>query len=645
MSAIFGIVDFEGHLIKDEWVASMQADLAHRGPDGQGLYREESVVLGHMLLQVTPESVYDSSPYEEDGFVITANARLDEREAIMDKLGIEGSDRDKITDPLLLLRSFRKYGKDFVKDIYGDFAFAIWNKEKRELFCARDQIGVKPFLYCFRDGRFVFSTELKAIARLEFVKASPDNEYLRNQVLYLFNKPGETNWKNIYRLDAAHYLCLGKKTTRLEKYWALKYRRRSDQVMAESCALELKMILTKAVSDRMRTGGKIGVPLSGGLDSGSIACLAAREMDRTGKKIYTASTILDPKERSPDETDESEYIHSILAAETNIVPAFIPHTNLSFIDSVFSRFSRYYALFSSYNYVDEALFSEFHSKGIRRILHGYVGDQTASNSTVRPLVHLFFRGRFRTFMKLTWLIQKKSGLSMFIVLKKEFLLPLTPPCLLSAWERLRGRERIKNGTKALNLPLNLGLRDYRRLNKLMRKFHKTFYRYKLNPDKKVWPDENNYFREDWDCGSSYYGVEITYPLADRRVLEFLMTVPEECFKADGLDRGLIRMAMKDILPEPVRMRKGKGYYSPGYYHIIKKDLPQLSKLIEFEAEDLDARCGLFNISKIRNSLNDLINSKSVCSFTPHDWTIIEVSMWLLFNKWNNYRSLNTGRDA
>ena len=117
MSAIFGIIDFEGRPIEAAWIESMQTDLVHRGPDRQDLYQEESMFFGHMLLQVTPESIYDTSPYEEDGFVITADARLDERDAIMDRLNILHTEREIMTDPLLLLRSFLKFGKDFIKDI------------------------------------------------------------------------------------------------------------------------------------------------------------------------------------------------------------------------------------------------------------------------------------------------------------------------------------------------------------------------------------------------------------------------------------------------------------------------------------------------------------------------------------------------
>ena len=99
MSAVFGIIDLRGKPLDDSWVASVQSDLGHRGPDGRGLYRESSVALGHMLLQVTPESVYEKSPYDDGDFVITADARLDEREVLMDGLGVMPEERDTITDP------------------------------------------------------------------------------------------------------------------------------------------------------------------------------------------------------------------------------------------------------------------------------------------------------------------------------------------------------------------------------------------------------------------------------------------------------------------------------------------------------------------------------------------------------------------
>ena len=295
MSAIFGIIDFEGRPIREEWIRSMQDDLAHRGPDRQDIYREESMFLGHMLLQVTPESIYDKSPYEEDGFVITAYARLDEREAIMDRIGTPKRERESITDPLLLLRSYLKFGKDFVKDIYGDFAFAIWNKEKKELFCARDQMGVKPFLYYFEDNRFVFSTELKSIVKLPFVKTEIDQVYLRNSALAFDFDVAKTTWKNLVRLKAANSLTISNSKIVTNEYWDLKYEPNYEYKNEKKAVDKLRELLEVAILDRMRVIGEIGIPLSGGLDSSAIACIAAQEHSAKGKKIFTASSILDQR--------------------------------------------------------------------------------------------------------------------------------------------------------------------------------------------------------------------------------------------------------------------------------------------------------------------------------------------------------------
>lgn len=643
MSAIFGIIDFEGRPLKEEWIRSMQKDLSHRGPDGQGLYREPSVALGHMLLQVTPESIYDKSPYEEDGYVITANARLDEREAIMDRIGTPPSERDKITDPLLLLRSFKKFGKDFVKDIYGDFAFAIWDKNKKELFCARDQIGVKSFLYYRNEDKFIFSSELRAIARLKFIDTNIDNLYLRNQVLYLYNKSSETNWKDIKRLDAANLLILINSKIKLRKYWDLRYHRSSTMTVEES-ASGLREIIYKAVSDRMRTEGETGVPLSGGLDSGSIACIASGILRGKGKNLTTVSTILGPDNRNIDETDESDYINAIIRRETNIEALFIPHTELNFLDSVFEKFDRYYALYGSYNYVDEAIFSEFSLKGVKRILHGYLGDQTTSNSSIRPLVHLFFSGRFRSFLKLTHIYKEKTGLNIKEVLKKEFLLPLTPHFLLNLWSKLKGIGRSQYLLDFESIPLKLQEKEKREIRRLKNKFGKKYYKYKIAVTENIWPDRNGYFREDWDCGSSHHQIEITYPLADRRILEFLMSVPVEHFEADGIKRGLLRKSMNGILPDLVKDRKGKGFYSPGYIHIIKKDLPKLFKLIEQGSKTNLEIPQNFDIIKIKKEIKDLINLKNLSSFTTINWQMVESGLWLLFNIWNKDKHSKTLTD-
>jgi asparagine synthase (glutamine-hydrolysing) len=630
MSAIFGIIDFEGRPIEKEWIKSMQTDLAHRGPEGKRIYQEESMFLGHMLLQVTPESIYDKSPYEEDGFVITANARLDERKAIMDRLNVPEVEREIITDPLLLLRSFRKFGKDFVKDIYGDFAFAIWDKEKKELFCARDQIGVKPFLYYLEDNRLVFSTELKSIVKLEFVNTKVNNTNIRNDYFDVEDTLGSSIWKNVKRLIAANHLTIVYNKTEISKYWTLSCNNKNRFNSLESSANALESAIVQAIEDRMRTPFNIGVPLSGGLDSSSIACVAAQHAKKKEKNIYSFSSMLDPELKKMDNQDETKYINAVLSKETNIIPGYFYSSQLSFYKNLISKFDRYYAILSPFNYVDEALYIRFENVKARRLLSGFIGDITVSNKTIRPLAHMFRTGRILSMYRLWMQIKKRTDLSSFQLLKTQLISPLSPYYLKNFWNWLLRN----NLTLKTDIPLVLKPFEKIEFHKKRKLYLKNRTKYNFRIEEHILPPDSEIFREDFDTGSSYYQLEYTYPLMDRRVLECLTRIPVEYFYANGIDRGLIKIAMKNYLPDKIRNRTDKGFYSPGYFNVIYNDIPSLIKHIELGAKTYPELKESFEVEKILKHLNEMVNGNIYC-LTKKDWNYLYVCTYIIFKIWGN----------
>lgn len=629
MSAIFGIIDFEGRPVEESWIKSMQDDLAHRGPDGKSIYREGSMFLGHMLLQVTPESIYDSSPYEEDGFLITANARLDEREAIMERLNIPQEERESITDPLLLMRSFIKYGKDFVKDIYGDFAFAIWDKENKELFCARDQIGVKPLLYYFEDNRLVFSTELKSIVKLEFVSTQVNDTNIRNDYFDVKDKLDVTIWKNVKRLPAANHLMISRKNSETNQYWALHYQKNNLFKSIDSSARALEEIMVKAIEDRMRTISPVGVPLSGGLDSSSIACVAARHSEKIKKNIFSFSSMLDPKLSNEENKDETEYIRAVLSQETNIIPGFFYHSQLNFFRNLEKSFARYYAICSPFNYVDEAIYENFEKVKVRRLLSGFVGDITVSNRTILPLAHIFLSGRFGTMLRLGLLIKRRMGISFFELIKTQLYGPLIPLYLKKIWHLLK-RGKLSS---EIDLPIILNKDEKLKFLKKRKEFQTNQSTYNFKIEEHILPPGFEVFREDFDTGSSYYQMEYTHPLMDRRVLECLMKMPVEYFYANGFQRGLIREAMKKYLPEKIRKRTDKGFYSPGFFHVIFKDIPGIIKHIESGVKLHPEIYDFFNVDKVLKHLKGMIDKKKLSFFSIKDWNYIYLSTWIIYKLW------------
>jgi asparagine synthase (glutamine-hydrolysing) len=630
MSAIFGIIDLLGRPIDPEWIKSMQTDLAHRGSDGEGLYQEKSMFLGHKLLKVTPESIYDKSPYEEDGFVITANARLDERDAIMDRLHIETAERDKITDGLLLLRSFRKFGKDFVKDIYGDFTFAIWDKEKKELFCVRDQMGVKPFLYYFQDNRFVFSTELKSIVKLPFIKTEIDHSNLRDRAIGIMDEPEKTNWKNISRLKPANKIEINGLNLLINQYWIPTYTLNPKYKSVENSAFALRDLIEKTIADRMRVIGNIGIPLSGGLDSGTIACVAARQLASKGKRVMTISSILDPSAAEPGETDEIEFIQSVLDQEKNIDPAFVKHSDLGFLYNIEEQFDRKYAPVNDYHYVESAFYRQYKSNSVCRVLSGYLGDDTVSNKALLPLPILLLTGRFTTFLRLSILIKRNMQLTMLKLIKSHIISPVMPLSAKKMWSALKGMNDRMNVSL---LPLKINKTEKKVLQKRMNLLCSRSPPLKdLSGD--IWPTNCDNFEEEWDCRSSHHQVEITYPFADRRIVELLLQIPAEHFYADGYRRGLIKKAMTGILPDKIRERNDKGYYSPGYFQIFRDDISKIKDLIENEVTN-DQIFHFLDFKKMINTLNSLDKPKKEIIFGSNYYVIHQLSIWLKFNKWLN----------
>jgi asparagine synthase (glutamine-hydrolysing) len=629
MSAIFGIIDFTGSPIEPEWITSMQNDLAHRGPDGEGLYQEHGVALGHKLLHVTPESIYDHSPYEEDGFVITAHARLDERQVIMDRIGVPKEERDTITDPLLLLRSFRKFGKDFVKDIYGDFAFVIWDKENKELFCARDQMGVKPFLYYLKDGRLAFSTELKSLVRLSFVETEADLELLRDQAIGLHDQPTKTAWKNIVRLHAAHHLGINKDSIRIERYWDLVPKEDKSLKTEEQSAEKLRELLFRVIDDHTRVIGTVGVPLSGGLDSSTIACIAARKFAKEDKNIVTASSILDSNEELPDFKDEKEFINEVIKQEPNIEATYVYHTELKFLDNLNAQYGKQYSTVA-YSYdVDDALNKKFKNKSSRRILSGLLGDMTTSNYSVYPLPHLLVRVKLKRFVALSTKYRKTMHFSKGSHLFSNIIRPMIPFFVLR-FLYFSTRKKAPWECKYLPLPENNIQLPY--LEKRMRKMYKVYHLSTFNLKENIWSVHLENLGENWDCGPSYDQLEYSYPLIDRRIVEFLVSVPVAHFYAEGYKRGLIRLAMKEILPEKVRLRLNKMPYSPADELIYNRDLIKITSILKDETFK-NKICQLIDCQKMEVLINDILKSKKRRTFVSDYWTIISLSMLIHYISW------------
>ncbi len=260
-------------------------DLAHFlsycGPDARDTWSHGPVGLGHTMLRTTRASQTERQPASLGGRVwITADARIDCRDELQGKL-IE-REGGKLSGPIatdsdLILRSYAAWGADCVQHLRGDFAFAIWDAQRKLLFCARDHFGIKPFYYSELGDLFLFSNVLDCLRQHPEVSSELNDAAIGDFLLFGLNcDVATTTFRDIRRLPPAHCMTVSSEGLRIHRYWSAPTEGRIRYQRAEDYVEHFQILLQAAVSDRIAPD-RTGILLSGGLDSGTVAA-TAREL-------------------------------------------------------------------------------------------------------------------------------------------------------------------------------------------------------------------------------------------------------------------------------------------------------------------------------------------------------------------------------
>lgn len=223
---------------------------------------------------------------------LKANARIDGREELIQKLRLKESP----TDDELILHAYEAWGEDCVKHLIGDFAFAIWDGRLQRLFCARDHFGVKPFFYTHISDHFNFSSSLNAL-RLDPLVSDTLNEIaIGDYLLFGVNQDHSTTiFKDIQRLPPGHTLTVANNTIKIRRYWSPSIPAEVRFRDSESYVERFSELLSRAVSDRLRTD-RVAISMSGGLDSTSLAAIA-REHSTVAAFTVVYDTLIPDEER------------------------------------------------------------------------------------------------------------------------------------------------------------------------------------------------------------------------------------------------------------------------------------------------------------------------------------------------------------
>jgi asparagine synthase (glutamine-hydrolysing) len=293
LSGIVGIYHRNDAPIERALLQSLVDFVAYRGPDSRECWMEGSIGLGHAMLRTTRESLGERQPASLEGrFWIVADARLDGRTELIGELQRSGRVvRTNAPDSELILHAYAAWGTACVEHLRGDFSFVIWDARNKQLFCARDHFGIKPFYYAQRGDLFLFSNTLNCVRLHPEVSAELNDAAIGDFLLFGVNYDNATtSFRDIQRLPPAHSLSVSPEGLKIRRYWKLPTDGRIRYAKPEEYVENFNSILEAAVGDRLRMD-RVGLLLSGGLDSSSIAA-AARELSAkspysTGIRCYT----------------------------------------------------------------------------------------------------------------------------------------------------------------------------------------------------------------------------------------------------------------------------------------------------------------------------------------------------------------------
>lgn len=313
MCGIAGVFNFNNQPVSHETIKNMVDAIAHRGPDGEGIYIDGNVALGHRrlsILDVSPKGAQPMSSHNGD-WVIVFNGCIYNYLELRLELKSKGHDFISNGDTEVICEGLAEYGIGFFEKLDGMFAVAAWHRPSRALWLSRDRYGVKPLYYYQKDGVLLFASEIKAFLKHPSFKVEVNlsalNEYFTFQNVFTYN----TLFAGVTMLPPANTVKVNVDTAlKHNSWWDYDFSESDEKISFEEATLETERLLEKAVSKQMVADVPVGSYLSGGMDSGSLSVLASKNVDR----LYTFTAGFEMSEVQGVEAGYDERIDAELTA-------------------------------------------------------------------------------------------------------------------------------------------------------------------------------------------------------------------------------------------------------------------------------------------------------------------------------------------
>jgi asparagine synthase (glutamine-hydrolysing) len=284
MCGVTGIINLDNRPVEESIVRSMTEALAHRGPDGKGIFIDGNIALGHRRLSILDTTENGAQPMSSKSanWTIVFNGCIYNYRELKRELSNLGRQFRSSSDTEVIVEGLETYGPKFFQRLNGMFAVAAFNKKNRKLYLSRDRFGIKPLYYWYDAKTFLFSSEIKAFLKHKDFKVEVDinalNEYFTFQNLFSFR----TLFKGVAMIPSANTIEIDNHFTHLahNSWWDYNFSEPDDKMTFEEAQLETERLLKKAVVKQMVADVPVGAYLSGGMDSGSLTAIASQQVPR-----------------------------------------------------------------------------------------------------------------------------------------------------------------------------------------------------------------------------------------------------------------------------------------------------------------------------------------------------------------------------
>jgi asparagine synthase (glutamine-hydrolysing) len=538
VSGFAGIVHLDGSPIDRSLLQRLVDFQKFRGPDAQHIWVGGHVGFGHTLLKISPESEHEHQPLSMDGETwIVGDCRVDARAELITRIRSRvNRDFAGVPDVELILGAYSLWGDDCVEHLLGDFAFAIWDGRRQRLFCARDQMGVKPFYYSRVGNRLIFSNTLDCIRQHPAVSGDLNDLAIADFLLFdTIREPGATSFSDVQRLLPAHTLTVRKDGVQVRCYWTLPVSEPIYQKRQSDCVEQFRELLDAAVADRLRCNSA-GILMSGGLDSSTVAASAQRSFAHNGLATSVCAYTQVFDRLIPHE----ERHYAGLVAEALKLPIrFQVNEDLGFSERTDRRDACFpEPVHSPWSDRELSLLRQVAMTG-RVALTGFGADPALASLLTIHFLRLLKGGDFgRLMADLARYLAAEGRFSRLYIrtrLRRWFssknALPHYPEWLNPDLEKrlgLRQRWKTSNRTPATSG----GMRPVAVEGTLSSSWPALF--------------------EEYDPGVSRIPVEVRHPFFDLRLVSFLLALPALPWCSD---KELLREASRGVLPDAVRLRR------------------------------------------------------------------------------------------